>query len=178
MAADDLVELRKFSHLHEAEIAVSTLEAADISGIVRDSAFGGFRPETSIAGGGVAVMVRRDELEAAREVLDAPMLRDVSGGSVVCANCGRAINGTICGWCDADDDHETVLTPQRMRGNIAKLKVIVILGTLALLALPEIISRLARLDDAAVKTGLYVAAGVVIGLVILKFLFDSSDERL
>ena len=177
MAADDLVELRKFAHLHEAEIAVSTLEAANISGIVRDSAFGGFRPETSVAGGGVAVLVRRDEVEAAREVLDAPMLREVSAGSVVCANCGRAVNGTICGWCDAED-RETVLTPERTRANIARFKMFVLIGLLALIGLPEIVSRLARLDEAAVKTGLYVAAGVVILIVVMKFFISSSDERL
>src|SRR2546430_17738780 len=71
MDHDDLVELRKFSHLHEAEIAVSTLEAAHIDAILRDSSFGGFRPESSITSGGVTVLVRRGELQTANDVLDA-----------------------------------------------------------------------------------------------------------
>ena|SRR5690349_6336747 len=95
-----------------------------------------------------------------------------------CANCGRAINGTICGWCDVDGDHETVLTPQRTRASIGKLKLFVLVGTLALIALPEILSRLALLDEEAVKTGLYIAAGVVIAIVVMKFFVNSSDERL
>ena len=95
-----------------------------------------------------------------------------------CANCGRAINGTICGWCDVDDDHETVLTPQPTRTAIGKLKLLVLVGTLGLIALPEILSRLALLDEAAVKTGLYVVVGVVIGVIVMRFFVTSSDERL
>ncbi|HJT18727.1 MAG TPA: hypothetical protein VJ853_15125 [Thermoanaerobaculia bacterium] len=177
MAADDLVELRKFSHLHEAEIAVSTLEAANIGGILREASFGGFRPEASIAGGGVTVLVRRDEVDAARDVLDAPMLHGAGEGDVVCASCGRAVNGTVCPWCDEEEEHELVLTPERTRSAIAKFKAAVILGAFAVMTAPVIVSRLSELDEGAVKTGLYAAAGVVIAIVLLRF-FLASDERL
>src|ERR1051325_987543 len=125
MDHDDLVELRKFSHLHEAEIAVSTLEAAHIDAILRDSSFGGFRPESSITSGGVTVLVRRGQLSAANEVLDAPTLHDATTDDVTCANCSRALKGTVCPDCDAEE-RETYLTPQRTRAAIGKVKIVIL----------------------------------------------------
>ncbi len=125
MDRDDLVELRKFSHLHEAELAVATLEASDIDAVLRDTSYGGFRPEASIAGGGVTVLVRRDERDAANEILDAPTLHDASIDAGTCANCGRSLRGAVCSACDADE-REAVLDPARTRASIAKLKAVVV----------------------------------------------------
>lgn len=177
MDQDDLVELRKFGHLHEAEIAVSTLAAAQIDAVLREASYGGFRPEASIAGGGVTVLVRREQLDAAREMLDAPALRDASPVAVTCASCGRQLQGTICDACDTGE-RETFLTPQNTRAAIGKLKLAVLGGVLALMILPTIIDRLSRVDEKAVLTALYIVGGIVLLIVVLKFFITGSDERL
>ena len=177
MDHDDLVELRKFSHLNEAEIAVSTLEAARIDAILRDSSFGGFRPESSIAAGGVTVLVRRGQLQAANEVLDAPTLHDVAADTVTCANCGRALQGTVCPDCDAED-REPYLTPQRTRAAVGKLKLVILAVTLAAFFLPTIIDRLSRVDERSVLIALAAAAGAVLLIVVLNVFITGSDERL
>ncbi|HEY6844402.1 MAG TPA: hypothetical protein VI391_09555 [Thermoanaerobaculia bacterium] len=70
-----------------------------------------------------------------------------------------------------------MLTPQRTRAGVAKLQAAVIVGTLAFLFVPVIISRVRELDERAVKVGLYAAAGVVIAIVLMRF-FIATDERL
>jgi len=177
MDHDDLVELRKFSHLHEAEIAVSTLEAAHIDAILRDSSFGGFRPESSITSGGVTVLVRRGQLSAANEVLDAPTLHDATTDDVTCANCGRALKGTVCPDCDAEE-RETYLTPQRTRAAIGKVKIVILGVFLAALFLPTIIDRLSRVDERSVLIALAIAFGAVLLIVVLKVFITGFDERL
>lgn len=177
MDRDDLVEFRKFAQLHEAEIAVATLDAAHIDAVLRDASYGGFRPEASIAGGGVTVLVRREQLNAAREVLDAPAIHDTSADSVTCANCGRVLQGTVCAACDAEE-REVYLTPQNTRAALGKLKLFVILGFLAIMILPTIIDRLSRVDEKSVLTAIAVAGGAVLLIVVLKFFVTGSDERL
>ena len=177
MDHDDLVELRKFSQLHEAEIAVSTLEAAHIDAILRDSSFGGFRPETSITAGGVTVLVRRGQLQAANEVLDAPTLHDASVDGVTCASCGGFLKGTVCPDCDAEE-RETYLTPERTRASIGKLKLVILAITLAVFFLPTIIDRLSRVDEKSVLTALAIGFGAILVIVVLKVFVTGSDERL
>jgi hypothetical protein len=174
---DDLVELRKFAQLHEAEIAVSALGAAQIDAILREASYGGFRPEASIAGGGVTVLVRRDQLDAAREVLDAPVIHDPSDDALTCANCGRSLQGTVCPVCDAEQ-RETFLTPQNTRASIGKLKLFVLAAALLLMIGPTIIDRLSRFDEKSVLTALAIAAGALLVIVVLKALTTGSDERL
>ena len=71
MHEDDLVEIASFAFRHEAEFAVSVLEAAGIDAVVRDGFFAGLRPHVLFASGGVPVFVRAGEAEAAREVLES-----------------------------------------------------------------------------------------------------------
>ena len=71
MDEDDLVQIASFSYRHEAEFAVSVLEAAGIDAVVRDGFFAGLRPHVLFASGGVPVFVRGSDAEAAREVLDS-----------------------------------------------------------------------------------------------------------
>jgi hypothetical protein len=177
MDPDDLVILRKFSHLHEAELAISALDAAHIDAVLRDAAYGGFRPEASIVGGGVTVMVRRREIEAANEVLDAPVLHDTSSDSVTCVNCGRQLQGTVCSSCDLEE-RETYMTPATTRAAIGRLKIVVIAATLALAFLPTMIDRLKNVDERTWLRAFMIVGGVLLAIVLFKALVISNDERL
>jgi hypothetical protein len=181
MERDDLIELRKFAQLHDAELAISVLEAAKIGAILRDSAYGGLRPETSIAGGGATVLVRRDQWEAARQLLDTPVEHQevVEAGEASCASCGRRLESarTVCPDCNAED-HQTVLDPGRTRSAIGNLKVAVVLGTLALMILPVIVRRLSEIRTDVWVTVAYVLGGLAAAIFLLKILTSGSDQRL
>ena len=178
MAADDLVELTKFAHVHEAELAISTLEAADIPAVLRDSAYGGIRVETLASG--ISVLVRRDERDAALQILQSGAeARGVEEASTFeCAGCGRLLPGpsAVCPECNADD-YQTVLDPVRTRAAIGNLKLLVVAGTVALMIIPVILSRLSE-----IRTDVWVVvAYVVVGLAAVVFLFKiltSGSERL
>ncbi len=181
MERDDLIELRKFAQLHDAELAISVLEAAGIGALLRDSSYGGIRPETSIAGGGAAVLVRRDQWEAARQVLDTPVEHQevVEAGEVACAGCGRRLASarTVCPDCNAED-HHTVLDPARTRAAIGNLKVAVVFGTLALMILPVIVRRLSEIRTGVWVNVAYVLGGLAAAIFLLKILTSGSDQRL
>jgi uncharacterized membrane protein YuzA (DUF378 family) len=178
MQPDDLVELRKFPQMHDAELAVATLEAADIPALVRDSSYGGIRVET--LANGITVLVRRDQRDAALQVLDSDVqARGDESGTSPCAGCGRMLPtaSAVCPECNAEE-RETLLTPQRMKRAEGKLRVLVVGGTLALMILPVIISRLAEIDTDVWVTVAYVLAGIAGLFFILKVLTSGSDQRL
>jgi len=177
MDRDDLVVLRKFSQLHEAELAISALEAAHIDAILRDTAYGGFRPEASIVGGGVTVMVRRDQIEAANEVLDAPALQEPAADSVICANCGRSVRGIVCDACEMEDQ-PTYMTPANTRLAIDKVRVLIVVVTLGVIFLPAIIERLKGVDERRWLMAFAIVAGALLVVVLFKALVTSNDERL
>src|SRR5438034_1118786 len=106
MAADDLVELTKFGHVHEAELAIATLEAADIPAVLRDSSYGGIRVETLASG--ITVLVRRDQRDAALQLLASsaePRVVDAGAATFECAGCGRLLPNAsaVCPECNAGD---------------------------------------------------------------------------
>jgi len=179
MAQDDLVELRKFPQVHDAELAVSSLAAADIPAVLRDSSFGGIRVETLAHG--ITVLVRRDQRDAALQVLES----GAGGGGVEedatfeCAGCGRPLPtaGAVCPECNADD-HATVLTPERTRAAVGNLKLIVVFGTLALMIVPVILRRLGEIDTDVWLTVAYVLVGLAGLIFIIKILLSGSDQRL
>jgi hypothetical protein len=72
MAGDALVVVHTFNTIQEAELAKSALEAADIDAMVRRDNGGGMQPALAWAGVGVEVLVRAEDAQAAREVLDVP----------------------------------------------------------------------------------------------------------
>jgi hypothetical protein len=71
MSDSALVVVHSFGNRQEAEMAKSALDAAEIDAYVRSDDAGGM--ETGLwRGNGVQVIVRVEDLEAAREVLDLP----------------------------------------------------------------------------------------------------------
>jgi len=65
---DDLVVLRTFLNIFDAELAKSALEAADIPSFIRADDMGGMRPHLWM--GGVQLVVRAEDVERANEVLE------------------------------------------------------------------------------------------------------------
>ena len=76
--SDDLVVARTFNTRPEADLARSALDAAGIDAIVRADSGGDMRPALAWAGDGFEVIVREDDVEAAREILDLPARPELS----------------------------------------------------------------------------------------------------
>jgi hypothetical protein len=76
--SDDLVVARAFNTRPEADLARSALDAAGIDAIVRADSGGDMRPALAWAGDGFEVIVREDDVEAAREILDLPARPELS----------------------------------------------------------------------------------------------------
>ena len=72
MTDSDLVVVHTFSNRQEADLATSALEAAGIDAMVQADSGGGMRPALAWAGVGYQVLVRTEDAEAARDVLDIP----------------------------------------------------------------------------------------------------------
>jgi hypothetical protein len=70
--SDDLVVARTFNTRPEADLARSALDAAGIDAMVRADSGGDMRPALAWAGDGFQVIVREEDVEAAREILDLP----------------------------------------------------------------------------------------------------------
>jgi hypothetical protein len=69
---DDLVVARTFNSRPEADLASSALDAAGIDSMVRADSGGHMRPAIAWAGDGFQVIVRAEDVDAAREILDLP----------------------------------------------------------------------------------------------------------
>jgi hypothetical protein len=69
---DDLVVARTFSSRPEADLARSALAAAGIDAMVRADSAGDMRPAIAWGADGFQVIVRAEDVEAAREILDLP----------------------------------------------------------------------------------------------------------
>ena len=70
MADSELVVGQAFGSQWEADMAKGALEAAGIPAMIQADAAGGMRPHIAWASGGFKVLVRQDDAEAAREVLE------------------------------------------------------------------------------------------------------------
>jgi hypothetical protein len=68
VSADDLQTIATYINNIEAELAHSALEAAGIDAMIRADDCGGTRPHMWM--GGVQLIVREEDVERAREVLD------------------------------------------------------------------------------------------------------------
>jgi SAM-dependent methyltransferase len=69
---DDLVIVHAFGSLPEADLAKSALDAAGIEAMVRADSGGGMRPALAWSGVGYQVLVRAEDEQAARDILDLP----------------------------------------------------------------------------------------------------------
>jgi len=70
MPLSNLIAVRTYLNNIDAEMAVSVLEAAGIDAVLQRDDCGGVRPSLWLSG--IGVLVRREDLEAARRVLDTP----------------------------------------------------------------------------------------------------------
>ena len=65
------VEVRNCSWLHEAQVLTSVLESAGIESLIPDQYMVGVQPLYAHALGGVRLLVRAEDLDRARELLDS-----------------------------------------------------------------------------------------------------------
>jgi hypothetical protein len=72
MSDSDLVVVHTYNNRPEADLAKSALEAAGIDAMVQADDGGGMRPAIAWAGSGMHILVRAEDMEVAREVLDLP----------------------------------------------------------------------------------------------------------
>ena len=72
MADAELVVVHSFGTRLEADTAKSALDAAGIDSMIQADSGGGMRPHLAWAGVGFQILVREDDVVAAREVLDVP----------------------------------------------------------------------------------------------------------
>jgi D-tyrosyl-tRNA(Tyr) deacylase len=67
-----LVVVQAFNKEWEAEMAKSALEAAGIDSTIQADSVGGNRPDVALHTGGYKVLVRQEDAQAARDVLEPP----------------------------------------------------------------------------------------------------------
>jgi len=72
MTDSDLVVVHTFNNRSEADLAKSALEAAGIDAMVQADDGGGMRPAMAWAGSAIHILVRTEDAETAREILDLP----------------------------------------------------------------------------------------------------------
>ncbi len=70
-----LVVVHTYSSRPEADVAVSALDAAGIDAMVRADSGGEQRPSMAWAGTGYQIIVRAEDANAARAILDLPARR-------------------------------------------------------------------------------------------------------
>ena len=71
MDDEQLVTVRIFNYLHEAELAKSVLDAEGIDADIPDAYMAGVQPALGSAIGGIRVLVRSSELDRAQQTLAA-----------------------------------------------------------------------------------------------------------
>ena len=69
MSDAELVVVHSFGSQPEADLAKSALEAAGIDALIKEDSAGGMRPSLAWAAG-YEVLVRAEDVQAARDVLD------------------------------------------------------------------------------------------------------------
>jgi hypothetical protein len=72
MSDSELVVVHAFGSHPEAEMAKSALEAAGVDAMIKEDSGGGMRPHLAWAGVGYQILVRAEDEDAARDVLDLP----------------------------------------------------------------------------------------------------------
>ena len=70
MEAPNLVVVQVFGNEAEADMALSALQSAGIDAMIQGDSIGGMRPHVAWASGGFKLLVREEDADAAREVLE------------------------------------------------------------------------------------------------------------
>jgi len=70
MPESDLVVVHQFGNAPDAELAKTALKAAGIECMIQADSAGGMRPHLAWASGGYKILVRSEDADAAREVLE------------------------------------------------------------------------------------------------------------
>jgi hypothetical protein len=68
----NLVVVHTFANGPEADMAKSALEGAGIDAMIQADSAGGMRPHLAWSSGGFKVLVREEDADAARDVLEPP----------------------------------------------------------------------------------------------------------
>ena len=71
MTASELVVVRTFANMFDAEVAKSALDAAEIESLIRADDAGGMRPHMWLAG--VELIVRAEDAQHANEILETDL---------------------------------------------------------------------------------------------------------
>ena len=71
MQNTDLIVVQSFASQPEADLAKSALEAAGIEAIIQADSAGGMRPHIAWSSSGFKVLVRQEDADDARAVLEA-----------------------------------------------------------------------------------------------------------
>jgi hypothetical protein len=72
MTDSELVVVAAYNNRSEADLAKSALEAAGVDAMVQADDGGGMRPAMAWASSGMQILVRAEDAEVAREILDLP----------------------------------------------------------------------------------------------------------
>ena len=65
----DLINIRSFSQRHEAELAKGLLSEQGIEAIIQADDCGGMRPHLTLGTAGVQLLIKREDVEKAKEIL-------------------------------------------------------------------------------------------------------------
>ena len=74
---NDLVNIRTFTQRYEAEIAQGLLSEAGIESMISADDCGGQRPDLSVRMGGVQLVIRKEDIEKANEILETLEIEEI-----------------------------------------------------------------------------------------------------
>jgi len=67
---DDLITIRLFYYKHEAELAKEILSKQGIESIIKADDCGGMRPHLTLGTAGVQLLIKKEDFERAKEILE------------------------------------------------------------------------------------------------------------
>ena len=182
---DELVVLRTFDAVHEAELAASALDTRGIDSEVRNGFFAGANPLLVAATGGVTLLVRASDVDAARQILDSEpsSLEGVDADGATCAGCGGPLANQLAACADCNDEpSHAVMTRKNTKFAIVKLKLGPIAFFFALALAPNVLvplwERFTDLPESYVVTGVWSVVALIAGGLLVRTFATVSETRL
>lgn len=74
---NDLINIRTFTQRYEAEMAKGLLSEQGIESIILADDCGGQRPDLSVRMGGVQLVIRKEDIEKANEILETLEIEEI-----------------------------------------------------------------------------------------------------